>query len=117
MLPTPKADGALSLQDGRAYLLSFVNLAGELQAVDLSTAVDVWSVKDIDFVGSPIVAGNYVYAPLSTKTVEAFDVASGHVVWTGTFDDTVNARPEADSMTIAEGTLFVPVGHKLVAYR
>ena len=116
-LPMPKADGAMSLADGNAYLMNFVNSSGELRAVRLADGAVPWSIADINFVGSPLVAGGYVYAALSGKTLEAFDAATGQQVWMATLSDGIDSSPETASMTVAEGTLFVPVGTRLVAFR
>jgi outer membrane protein assembly factor BamB len=113
VLGTFMASQPAAFEGGRGFYLS----GQTLTAVTLSTATPVWSFSGPTGVDtSPVVANGYVYVGSILGTLYALDAATGAQVWMTYVGSNFVAAGEARSMAIAEGTLFVPVGSKLIAY-
>jgi len=88
-----------------------------LVAVPVGASASSWSFAgDGALSTAPVAAGAYVYVGSSLGNLYAVD-GSGHQVWTTTLAAAVNANAETSSMTVAEGTLLVPAGNVLYAFR
>ena len=112
---------APAVAGGVAYALS----ASSLKAVAQSgTGVNLWTFAgDGGLVSAPLVAGDHVFAGSSTGMLYALDPAAGTVDWSAnvgaamTFPDEHNVIGPVTGMGAANGTIVVPAGAKLVAYR
>lgn len=99
---------------GIAY---YLDAAGTLSAVPTATGVPSWTfVGDGSLTAAPMVGGSFIFVGSSLGNLWALDT-SGNVIWTTTVGGAINANQEIGSMVVAEGTLFVPVGQTLVAFR
>jgi outer membrane protein assembly factor BamB len=103
-----------AFSEGIAY---YLDEAGTLSAVPTTTGAPAWTfVGDGSLTTAPMVGGSFVFVGSSMGNLWALDT-SGNVVWTTTVGGGINAYEEIASMVVAEGTLFVPVGQTLVAFR
>jgi outer membrane protein assembly factor BamB len=90
-----------------------------LSAVSLDSRTVRWTFSGDGYLSSaPVAAGGYVFIGSSSGNLYGLD-GNGKVVWSTNFGLTaaVNADAETSSMTVAEGTLLVPVGKILYAFR
>ncbi|MGD0678742.1 MAG: FG-GAP-like repeat-containing protein [Polyangiaceae bacterium] len=100
-------------------------LSGVLHAADPSLTTTAWSfagdANDVSMM--PLVVGNFVYTGSSIGTVYALDSVTGAVVWfenTGTplvFQEGFTSLTPRVSLAAAQGSLIVPSGATLFAYR
>jgi outer membrane protein assembly factor BamB len=123
-------DVILALDDGKvrgtfnsdtplafAGTLGYSVLGGTLRAFSADALATRWSFRgDGHLVTSPLVAGAYTYAASSTGMVYAVDGA-GQLAWSADAGGAIADDPEVLSLTVGEGTLLVPVGNRIVAYR
>src|SRR5262249_25524680 len=110
---TFNSDAPLAFSGMHGYSL----LGGTLRAFDVATLSTRWSFRgDGHLVTSPFVAGAFTYVASSSGMVYALD-GQGQVAWSANAGGTIKNEPEVISLTVAEGTLLVPVGNHLVAYR
>jgi outer membrane protein assembly factor BamB len=110
---TFNSDTPMAFAVGVGYSL----LGGTLRAVDLPTLSTRWSFRgDGHLVMSPLVAGAYTYVASSAGMLYALD-GNGHTVWSDDTGATIGNDAEDLSLAVGEGTLLVPVGNHIVAYR
>jgi outer membrane protein assembly factor BamB len=101
-----------AFDNGIGYYLE----SGTLSAVAVDTGSVAWSfVGDGKLTTAPIVAGAYVYVGSSGGNLYALDGA-GQAVWNVDVGGRINADAENESMVVAEATLLVPVGNRLLAF-
>jgi outer membrane protein assembly factor BamB len=108
-----------SFVDGIGYFLKQGVSGGTLEAVDVAGGTLRWSFTgDGSLNSAPIACAGAVFVGSSMGNLYGLDT-SGDVAWKtnlGMYD--VNSdEPEMESMVIAEGTLFVPSGFTLFAFR
>ncbi len=110
---------APSFVDGVGYFLKEGVSGGTLEAVDVAGATLRWSFTgDGSLSSAPIACAGAVFVGSSTGNLYGLDT-SGNVAWTtylGAYGLNLD-QPEIESMVIAEGTLFVPSGFTLFAFR
>ena len=94
-----------------AYMLS----GSTLTAVeDGGQGVNAWQFNgDGHLDTAPLVAGGLVFVGSSQGNLYALDAATGSTSWS----TSTGAVPGSDSLAAANGTLIVPAGSKLIAYR
>ena len=110
---TFNSDTPMAFTGGVGYSL----LGGTLRAVDLPTLSTRWSFRgDGHLVTSPLVAGGYTYVASSAGKLYALD-GNGHTAWSDDAGATIGNDAENLSLAVGEGTLLVPIGNHIVAYR
>jgi outer membrane protein assembly factor BamB len=110
---TFNSDTPLAFSGAQGYSL----LGGTLRAFSTDTLATRWSFRgDGNLVTSPIVAGDYAYVASSTGMIYAVNGA-GQLAWSADTGGAIAKDPEVLSLTVGEGTLLVPVGNRIVAYR
>jgi outer membrane protein assembly factor BamB len=99
--------------NGVGYYLQTATLV----AIPVDGTAASWTFNgDYGLASAPVADGAYVYIGSSLGALFAVD-GTGQAVWTTTLPHAVNAKAESNSMAIAEGTLLVPAGNILYAFR
>lgn len=101
-------DGVVTLVDN---LLITADGSGTLYATDLTTGETAWTHEVSGLVGRPVAAGNRLYVPTASGTIEVLDVGRGNRV-TG-FQVTSTARTAG--LAVASGLVVVQFDGTLYA--
>jgi outer membrane protein assembly factor BamB len=120
-LGTFSAGPAPAVADGVAYMLSDTTLSA---VADSGLGATAWTFTgDGHLSTAPLVVGDVVIVGSTSGMLYALDAAAGTTLWSGDVGTAIPAPTEygADrpltGLGAANGTLVVPAGDKLVAYR
>jgi outer membrane protein assembly factor BamB len=111
--------GRLPLWSGAPAFIGdrgFFVVGGRLQARDLVTGALIWDFAgDGSLAGSPLIAGGHVF--IRGARLYAVDLETGTEAWRSEESGLSRVAGKPSGMAIASGTLVVPEGGRVTAYR
>ena len=121
VLGTFRADPAPAFAGGDAFILSLWRLA---RVAAFGQGATAWEFAgDGNLTSAPLIVGNLVFAGSSSGALYALDRTTGTTSWSTNVGSAIPEPDEAGisapltAMAASNGTLVVPAGNRIIAYR